>query len=118
MWPARALDARIYFRGFAGDSSLTMRLKFDVSDFEVIVIPPVSRSLIHSYSDTSDCECNLNVYALEEILAEKLRSWIQRTRSRDLFDAVKIVREHGDRIRKRTILDAFFGRPCSKESRA
>ncbi len=35
----RALDGRVYFRGMADDASVTMRVKFDVSDYEKIVLP-------------------------------------------------------------------------------
>lgn len=110
----KALDARVYFRGFAGDSSLTMRLKFDISDFETMVFPSELRPLLHSYSDSDSCAVNVRVYTIEEVLAEKLRSWIQRTRARDLFDAVKIIEQFGDSISKRRILDAFLRKTLFK----
>lgn len=109
-----ALDGRVYFEGFAGDASLTMRVKFDVSDFEVIALPPIERPMIHAYSDHEECATQLLTYQLEEILAEKLRSWIQRTRSRDLFDAVKIIREHGEEVHRRRVLDAFLRKTIFK----
>lgn len=111
---ARAIDGRVYFRGFAGDGSLTMRLKFDVSDYETIVLPPVQRSLIHHYSDSADCSVDLRTYAIEEVLAEKLRSWIQRTRARDLFDAAMIIMHHGESIQKRLILRTFLKKTLFK----
>lgn len=111
---AKAIDGRIYFSGLAGDASLTMRLKFDVSDYEVLTLPTERRPLLHIYSDQDDCAVSVTAYSLEEILAEKLRSWIQRTRARDLFDAVKIIREHGAHIQKRRILDAFLRKTLFK----
>ena len=111
---SRALDARVYFRGFAGDSSLVMRIKFDISDFETIVFAPERRPLIHGYSDSDSCIVNVRAYTIEEILAEKLRSWIQRTRARDLFDAVKIIQHYGESVSKRKILDAFLRKTLFK----
>jgi predicted nucleotidyltransferase component of viral defense system len=111
---AKALDARVYFRGFAGDSSLTMRLKFDVSEYETIVLPIVHHPIIHNYSDAHQCTADIAAYAIEEVLAEKLRSWIQRTRARDLFDSVQIIRTHGSTINKRRILDAFLKKTLFK----
>jgi len=110
----KALDARVYFRGFAGDSSLILRLKFDISEFETIVFPPVLNPLLHGYSDASSCSVNVRAYTLEEVLAEKLRSWIQRTRARDLFDAVKIIQQSGLTINKRRMLDAFLRKTLFK----
>lgn len=110
----KAIDARVYFRGFVGDSSLIMRVKFDISEFETIVFPPVLRPLLHNYSDSDSCSIDVRAYTIEEVLAEKLRSWIQRTRARDLFDAVKIIQELGSSISKRRILDAFLRKTLFK----
>lgn len=103
-----ALDGRVYFKGFAGDASLTMRVKFDVSEFERIVLPVQEHELIHSYSDADQCLARVQTYSLEEVLAEKLRSWIQRTRSRDLFDVVAIASSQSIPISKRNVLATFF----------
>lgn len=110
-----SLDGRVYFRGFAGDESLTMRIKFDVSPYERIVLPIQRHPVIHSFPDAAACAASVQGYSLEEILAEKLRSWIQRTRSRDLFDVVKIVQSGRVDISKRAILSAFFQKTVFKE---
>ena len=110
-----ALDGRVYFAGFAGDSSLTMRVKFDVSEFEQIVLPVQQHEILHSYSDHDDCRVVVQTYSLEEALAEKLRSWIQRTRARDLFDVVKIVQSGAVPISKMNVLSAFFQKTVFKD---
>lgn len=112
---AQALDGRVYFRGFAGDSSVTMRIKFDVSNYEQIVLPPQRHPILHQYSDVEDCRVTLLTYSLEEVLAEKLRSWIQRTRSRDLFDTVKIIQSGAVPISKRNILSTFLRKTIFKQ---
>ena len=43
-------------------------------------------SVRSTYSDLSNKESVLQVYSLEEILAEKLRSLLTRTEPRDLYD--------------------------------
>lgn len=111
----KALDGRVYFEGFAGDSSLTMRIKFDVSDYEKIVLPLQHHNIIHGYSDSHSCSIQILSYSLEEILAEKLRSWIQRTRARDLFDVVKIIQSKKIPISKTTVLSAFFKKTIFKD---
>jgi predicted nucleotidyltransferase component of viral defense system len=109
-----ALDGRVYFRGFAGDSSVTMRIKFDVSEYEKIVLPLQRHQLIHQYSDADQCQTSVLSYSLEEVLAEKLRSWIQRTRSRDLFDVVRIIQSQAVPISKSNIMSAFFQKTIFK----
>lgn len=109
-----ALDGRVYFKGFAGDSSVTMRIKFDVSEYEKIVLPLQHHQIIHNYSDADSCKAQILTYSLEEVLAEKLRSWIQRTRPRDLFDVVKIVQSRKIPISKSNILSAFFQKTIFK----
>ncbi len=112
---SQALDGRVYFKGFAGDSSVTMRIKFDVSDYEQIVLPTQRHAIIHNYSDVAACRTHILAYSLEEVLAEKLRSWIQRTRSRDLFDVVKIIQNGTVPISKRNILSTFLRKTIFKQ---
>jgi predicted nucleotidyltransferase component of viral defense system len=111
----QALDGRVYFKGFAGDSSLTMRIKFDVTDYERIILPVQQHPILHGYSDALMVgQVRVPTYSLEEVLAEKLRSWIQRTRSRDLFDVVKIVQSGKVPIIKRNILAVFLQKTLFK----
>lgn len=109
-----ALDGRVYFRGFAGDTSLTMRIKFDVSQYERIVLPVQQHPIIHNYSDVTVLKTAVRTYSLEEVLAEKLRSWIQRTRPRDLFDVVMIIQSEAIPISKTNILATFFQKTIFK----
>jgi predicted nucleotidyltransferase component of viral defense system len=111
----KALDGRVYFKGFGGESNITMRIKFDVSDYERIVLPVQQHPILHVYSDAGLLSATrVRAYSLEEVLAEKLRSWIQRTRSRDLFDVVKIVQSGKIPIVKRNILSAFLKKTLFK----
>jgi predicted nucleotidyltransferase component of viral defense system len=112
---SQALDGRVYFKGFAGDSSVTMRIKFDVSEYEKIVLPLQWHPIIHDYSDAGALDVSVQTYSLEEVLAEKLRSWIQRTRSRDLFDVAKIIQSKAIPISKTNILSAFFKKTIFKQ---
>jgi predicted nucleotidyltransferase component of viral defense system len=110
-----AIDGRVYFRGFAGDASVTMRIKFDVSDYERIVLPTQRLPIIHNYPDADQCSISALTYSLEEVLAEKLRSWIQRTRARDLFDVVKIIQSRAIPISKRQLLSTFLQKTIFKD---
>jgi len=112
---SHALDGRVYFKGFVGDSSVTMRIKFDISEYEKIILPLQTHTIIHNFSDVEACQARIFTYSLEEVLAEKLRSWIQRTRARDLFDVVKIIQSKAVPISKRNILSTFFRKTIFKQ---
>jgi len=92
-----------------------MRIKFDVSEYEKIVLPLQQHEVIHQYSDAASLQIRALCYSLEEILAEKLRSWIQRTRSHDLFDVVKIVQSKAVPISKTKIISTFLQKTIFKQ---
>lgn len=85
----QSFKGRVYFTDFFGQQdNLTISVKLDVTDFDRLYLPAVSRKLIHQYSDSAMCEVDLNCMALEEIVANKLKCLIQRRHSHDLFDLV------------------------------
>ena len=71
------------------------RLRLDIS-FDERVIKAEERFCIGEYSD--DRAFKLRVYSLEEILAEKLRSILQRGKTRDYYDVWRMLKEHGGEI--------------------
>ena len=72
------------------------RLKVEITYDEEIVLPPITRPLIHAYSHppTADWHC----YPLEEIVAEKLRAILQsQNRLRDRgWGASRVCRDYYD----------------------
>jgi predicted nucleotidyltransferase component of viral defense system len=76
----------IYFsiirRGHRAPNSI--KLDITLPENEPILLPVAERKVYHIYSDT--CTAVVKTYALEEILAEKLRALFQRVRPRDLYD--------------------------------
>lgn len=67
------------------------RIKADISFDERILLQPARREILKEYPDQAAQTGDLAVYQVEEILAEKLRSLLQRTEPRDLYDAWKII---------------------------
>lgn len=81
--------ARVYFDDFYGEkSSMIISVRLDVTEFDKLLIPEVSRPLIHPYSDAKGCQADIRCMALEELLANKLKCLIQRRHSNDLYDLV------------------------------
>jgi len=68
------------------------RIKLDLTAYENVLLPSAKLPLQHRYSDK--CEVMISAYRLEEILAEKLRTIIQRAYPRDLYDCRHILKNH------------------------
>jgi predicted nucleotidyltransferase component of viral defense system len=79
----------------------------EVAVDEPILKPPSRRSVIHDYGEP--VEAGVQVYALEEIIAEKLRAILQhrrmlaergwsRSRARDYYDIWRILKAYQDRL--------------------
>lgn len=81
-------QARVYFRSFYGEETITLKVKLDVKEFDLILLPIQNRQLIHSYTDREQCRATLRCQKLEELLASKLRAMLQRQHSPDLFDFI------------------------------
>jgi predicted nucleotidyltransferase component of viral defense system len=82
-------EARLYFHDFFGEESqIVISIRMDISELEKIFLPIQTRNLIHSYSDRSECQCQVRCLKLEEILAGKLKCLLQRRHSADLYDFV------------------------------
>jgi predicted nucleotidyltransferase component of viral defense system len=100
---ATSLEGRIYFRGpraAPGPASI----KVDLSTAEVVVRPPVLRTISHPYPDALPGPAVVRSYSFEEVFAEKLRAMGERGRPRDLYDIVNLywrpdLRQHGELIR-------------------
>jgi len=70
-------------------SPIKIDLDLTDADSEKILLPVIERTVSHNYSD--GLETSVTSYTLEEIMAEKIRSLFQRTRSRDLYDIGQLV---------------------------
>jgi predicted nucleotidyltransferase component of viral defense system len=85
----QSYKGKVYFWDFHNQpDEILISVRVDVTEFERLFLPTVSRALIHPYSDASSCGAQLRCMALEELLANKLKCLIQRRHSYDLFDLV------------------------------
>lgn len=90
------------------------RIKIEVTSDEPVLLTPERRPLHHGYGE--DLQCLVSCYALEEIVAEKLRTLLQthrklatrgwnRPRARDYYDLWRMFRDRGDELRTGIIVD-------------
>jgi len=88
------------------------RVKFDITQDELLVDTPQSRILHHSFSDEFAPKPLVLCYSINEILAEKSRALLERNgRARDVYDVVNISRNFREEIepqRTREIANAKF----------
>ena len=85
-----SFEGKVYYQGiwqFRGDPRA---IKIHVNRNEVLRFPPASKGIIHRYSDHDELEHpEMRVYALEEVVVEKLRAFSGQRRftvARDVFD--------------------------------
>lgn len=84
-------EARIYFKSFYGEEDVRIRVNLDIKEYDRIILPVLTRRLIHSYSDAMICQADIRCLKLEELLASKLKALLQRRHSPDLYDFVHAV---------------------------
>ena len=94
-----SLRLSIYWRGPHRTRGSPSGLRLDITRNEVLAFEPVSRAVIHPFSDRGDLgDVRLSCYGLEEVMSEKIRAVLgQRifAVSRDLYD-IFVLRPHVD----------------------
>jgi len=79
---------------FVGPLRHPNRLLLDVTLDEPVLLPPQRRPVVGDLFD--ELRPYVLCYTLEEILAEKLRSILQRGKARDYYDVWRLLREKAD----------------------
>ena len=101
-----AAEARVYYRG-PRNTPGPASVKFDLTNDELLVRPPVLRTVYHEYPDTLPSPGMVRCYSFEELFAEKLRAMGERSRPRDLYDIVNLFRRPDFRQHADLVLDVF-----------
>jgi len=78
--------ATVYFTLIPSAGNIPISIKIDLTDHEneILLLPVEKKHIHHEYSDSLDA--SVTSYALEEIVAEKIRALFERTRARDVYD--------------------------------
>lgn len=90
-------EGRISYRGPLAIPSYP-RVKSDLTQHEPVVAPTRSAPVLHSYPDHLPDQTLVTTYSLEELIAEKTRALLERTRPRDLYDVVFVLGNVGTAI--------------------
>ena len=75
---------------FLGPLNARNRIRLDISLDEEIITEPVLKEMVSQYPDIG--RYKVRVYSLEEIVVEKIRSILQRGKSRDYYDVWMLLK--------------------------
>lgn len=73
------------YTGPLGGAGANKDIKVDISQDELIYNAPVGKQIVNTYSDHEE-KYSIFCYSLGEVIAEKMRSIMQRTAPRDIYD--------------------------------
>jgi len=98
-------QVKISYNGPIGGAPKSLpRVKFDITQDELLVDTPQHRDLHHSFSDEFNPTPQILCYSINEILAEKTRALFERNgRARDVYDVVYINRNFRTEINPQTV---------------
>jgi uncharacterized protein len=82
------------FIGPLGGDGTKKDIKIDIGQDEKIYFEPILKNVFANYSDLDDL-FTIKCYKLEEVVSEKMRSLMQRTIPRDLYDLWYILEVEG-----------------------
>lgn len=105
---------RVGYRGPLAFPGEPRRVLFDLTAHEPILAEPVVIPVFHPYPDTLTDPANIRAYSLEELLAEKTRALLERTRPRDLYDVVFIFNNHANILDLDRTRELFRGKCQAK----
>lgn len=85
------------YTGPLGGAGANKDIKVDISQDELIYNTPQEKKIINAYSDLED-GYSIFCYSLGEVIAEKMRSIMQRTTPRDIYDLWYLFEVEGQDI--------------------
>ena len=91
------LNFYLAYTGPLGGAGANKDIKVDISQDELIYNAPEEKKIINTYSDLEE-EYSIFCYSLGEVIAEKMRSIMQRTAPRDIYDLWYLFEVEGQDI--------------------
>ncbi len=101
-------QCKLSYKGpIAPSSGGLPRIKLDLTLDEILVLPPVERTICHDYSDLPTDGIRIICYHYAEAFAEKVRALGARARPRDLYDVINLYRNSEARLSASVVLDVL-----------
>lgn len=108
----KSCQARVYYESYfvSGKRSLP-KIKFDLSADEILVMPPSSQEVFHTYTDVPQDGMRINCYSYPELFGEKVRALGERGRPRDLYDVINLFRN--DQLPAAAVIRDVLAQKCA-----
>lgn len=107
-------EGRVGYRGPLAMPSWP-RIRFDLTQHEPVLRDAQRRPIYHAYPDSLPADALVGTYAFEELIAEKTRALVERTRPRDLYDMVFVL-DNSETIPDAGLLREVFQEKCRVKS--
>lgn len=107
-------EGRVGYRGPLAMPSWP-RIRFDLTQHEPVLRDAQRRPIYHAYTDSLPEDALVGTYSFEELIAEKTRALVERTRPRDLYDVVFVL-DNSDAIPDAELLRELFQDKCRVKS--
>lgn len=104
-----AFLAKIPFAAILTPPRILPKIRLDMTRYEIVLLPIARKTIIHPYSDANEVTATVHSYSLEEILAEKMRTMLQRVYPRDVYDVGTLL---ADKTINFMITREIFVRKC------
>ncbi|MCY3488046.1 MAG: nucleotidyl transferase AbiEii/AbiGii toxin family protein [Bacteroidetes bacterium] len=92
------------------------RIKIDLTFDEVVLLPPVDRTIYHPYSDAPQGGISVRCYTPEEAYAEKICALGDRALPRDLYDVINLLRNDEEQPNL-SVLNDSIQKKCAHRDR-
>lgn len=109
-------EGRIAYRGplvYPG----APKVRFDITRHEPIIDEPAERAILHPYPDALPDRAVVRTYSFEELVAEKTRALLERSRPRDLYDVVHLLENAPSNLNLVEVCRLFAEKCASKSVR-
>ena len=107
-------QGRIAYRGPLGIPTFP-RVLLDITQHEAILDAPTERAIFHPYRDVLQDSITVVTYSFNELLAEKLRALLERSRPRDLYDVVFLLENSPESFDLMAARELFRGKCAAKQ---
>lgn len=94
----------VAFSGLLGGITSTKIIRIDISKNELVYFPVSEKEIVLPYSALVNEKISLSCYSIDEIVAEKMRSLLERSESADVYDVWYLLEMDGYAIE-----DCIFG---------
>ena len=88
----------LFYTGPLGGKGANKSIKVDIATDEILLTAPEELPVNNKYTDLEDKFCIFS-YTIEEIIAEKMRSLMQRTTPRDIYDLWYLFEEENCNVK-------------------